>query len=224
MMHFEKCLSWDLRNNVFPAGDGEFSPVCVYSSAVPYVSFPACWGCPAGHEWEPLFMTACCSPSCSHLLAKPSLSSGLSPSCLCSWALPLQWELQVYLEARSLICKPRSRGRETVWLPRSKKERQSLGTMTVFPTLGLLFLCQLLATTSAQVRIFTLVLCSRNECIRGRYIAYIWSVHSPCLARSCFHTCISRLSLCVLVCRSCCFTLSVQLLFYFQLELQEIKS
>lgn len=38
------------------------------------------WGYPAGHEWELLFPTDCCSPSFSHLLPKPPLSSQLSPS------------------------------------------------------------------------------------------------------------------------------------------------
>lgn len=160
VMGFEKCPSWDLKNVFMSlAGAAEFFS-CACLQVQPFLRLPPCLlGLPSRAWMRASLLRDCCSPSCSHLLAKPPLASELSPSCPSSWALPLQLEPQVYLEARTFICKLRPRRRETVWLPRSK----SVGTMTAFPTLGLLVLCQLLATTSAQVRIFFYVLCSRNE-------------------------------------------------------------
>lgn len=142
------------------------------SPAQPWVPavFAQGWDCPAGLKHEPqpkglLLPPPSQTSPCSHLLPKPPPSS--APSACAPGLCPSGWSCRFIW--RPGLCKLRLRrrdlldpGAETVQLPR-RNERQSLGTMAGFSALGLLFLCQLLATASAQVRSLIYVLHSRKK-------------------------------------------------------------
>lgn len=109
--------------------------------------------------------------SCSAAAAPPPAPTSSPPGS--APLARLRLEAQVYLEARSpcsvsrepgggggICCTPEQKG---FGRPGGKGERQSRGTMAGFSALGLLSLCQLLATASAQVRNLVCVSCSRRN-------------------------------------------------------------
>lgn len=111
-------------------------------------------------------LPACCSPSFSHLLCSKLGPSRLAPAGatgLSGGEESLLRKLRPGRRRRDLL----DPGGERVWPARRKGERQSLGTMAGFSALGLLSLCQLLATASAQVRNFVCV-SSQGKTCKGR--------------------------------------------------------